>query len=100
MISSAEKIRGSSKASREGGKKKSTSKQAVMNQGIIKFDWSFDSVDNIHVLCGDAARAGSKHTIEVGLAALCLLWKAVTVTDVCFCAYFVCPSFSAQAFLF
>lgn len=33
------------------GEKKS--EQAVMNQGIIKFDWGFDSVDNIHVLCGE-----------------------------------------------
>lgn len=49
MISSAEKICGSSKASR----KEEKSEQAVMNQGIIKFDWGFDSVDNIHVLCGE-----------------------------------------------
>lgn len=69
-----------------------------MNQGIIKFDWGFDSVDNIHVLCGDAARAGSKRTKEVGLAASRLLWKPVKVTDVGFCAYFVCPSFSERAF--
>lgn len=54
MISSAAKICGSSKAGR-GEKGGVGSKQAVMNQGIIKFDWGFDSVDNIHVLCGDAA---------------------------------------------
>lgn len=43
-------------------KNKKKSEQAVMNQGIIKFDWGFDSVDNIHVLCGDAALAGCMQT--------------------------------------
>lgn len=36
-----------------GKKKNKKSEQAVMNQGIMKFDWGFDSVDNIHVLCGE-----------------------------------------------
>lgn len=79
-------------------KERNKREHAVMNQGIIKFDWGFDSVDDIHVLCGDAARAGSKRTKEAGLAAWCLLWEAVRVTDVGFCAYFVCPSFSERAF--
>lgn len=78
------------------GKKRNKREGAVMNQGVIKFDWGFDSVDNIHVLCGDAAVAGSAK--DGGLAASCLLWKAVRVTDVGFCAYFVCPSFSERAF--
>lgn len=68
----------------------------MMNQGVIKFDWGFDSADDIHVLCGDAAGAGSAK--DAGLAASCLLWKAVRVTDVGLCAYFVCPSFSERAF--
>lgn len=38
---------------RQQGEKNKKSEQAVMNQGIITFDWGFDSVDNIHVLCGE-----------------------------------------------
>lgn len=99
MILSAERMCGSSKASRRIIKKEKKNDQgAVMNQGVIKFDWGFDSVDSIHVLCGDAAGARRKHTKEVGPAASCVLWKAVRVTDVGFCAYFVCPSFSTRAF--